>query len=111
MTQVFKKGSYLIFLVLAVLVALGLRLRAVDQLPIDFDEDDYLLAGQHYAQAIREKDWEEILNYEYNLEHPSLVKLTYGMVLSRLPHLPEITQKPTSAPPSASQTRPQTVGP
>jgi len=93
MTQVFKKGSYLIFLVLAVLVALGLRLRAVDQLPIDFDEDDYLLAGQHYAQAIREKDWGEILNYEYNLEHPSLVKLTFGMMLSRLPELPEITQK------------------
>ena len=45
MTQVFKTGSYLIFLVLVVLVALGLRLQAVDQLPIDFDEDDYLLAG------------------------------------------------------------------
>lgn len=106
MTQVFKKGSYLIFLVLAVLVALGLRLRAVDQLPIDFDEDDYLPAGQHYAQAIREKDWGEILNYEYNLEHPSLVKLTFGMVLSRLPQLPEITQKPTSAPPAASLPQP-----
>jgi hypothetical protein len=45
MTQVFKTGSFLIVLVLAVLVALGLRLRAVDRLPIDFDEDDYLLAG------------------------------------------------------------------
>ena len=57
MTQVFKTGSYLIFLVLVVLVALGLRLQAVDRLPIDFDEDDYLLAGQHYTQAIRESEW------------------------------------------------------
>ncbi|UCF26870.1 MAG: hypothetical protein JSW42_09445 [Chloroflexota bacterium] len=42
-----------------------MRFRAVDQLPIDFDEDDYLLAGQHYAQAIREENWGEIINYEY----------------------------------------------
>ncbi|UCD40856.1 MAG: hypothetical protein JSV69_09680 [Chloroflexota bacterium] len=45
-----------------------MRFRAVDQLPIDFDEDDYLLAGQHYAQAIREENWGEIINYE----HPAL---------------------------------------
>ncbi|GAG35009.1 unnamed protein product, partial [marine sediment metagenome] len=31
---------------------------------------------------------------------------TYGMVLSRLPQLPEITQKPTSAPPAASLPQP-----
>ncbi len=106
MTQVFKKGSYLIFLVLAVLVALGLRLRAVDQLPIDFDEDDYLLAGQHYAQAIREKDWGEIVNYEYNLEHPPLAKLTYGLILAGLETSPEVPQKPSTAPPADSLPQP-----
>lgn len=106
MPRAFKKGSYLIILLLVVIVALGLRLRAVKQLPIDFDEDDYLLAGQHYAQAIRDKDWVEIVNYEYNLEHPSLVKLTYGLVLSRLPQAPEISEKPTSAPPAASLPQP-----
>ena len=34
------------------LVALMLLLRAVDLLPIDYDEDDYLRAGQQYAAAI-----------------------------------------------------------
>lgn len=106
MTQVFKTGSFLIVLVLAVLVALGLRLRAVDRLPIDFDEDDYLLAGQHYAQAIREKDWGEILNYEYNLEHPPLAKLTYGLILAGLETSPEVPQKPSTAPPAESLPQP-----
>ena len=101
-----KKGFFYILLVLSVLVALVLRLRAVDQLPIDFDEDDYLLAGQHYAQAIREREWAEIVNYEYNLEHPSLVKLVYGVVLTGLPQVPEIPQKPTSAPPADSLPQP-----
>jgi hypothetical protein len=106
MTQVFKIGSFLIVLVLAVLVALGLRLRAVDRLPIDFDEDDYLLAGQHYAQAIREKDWGEIVNYEYNLEHPPLAKLTYGLILAGLETSPEVPQKPSTAPPAESLPQP-----
>jgi len=31
------------------LIALGLRLRAADLLPIDYDEDDYLRAGLQFA--------------------------------------------------------------
>ena len=46
------------------------------------------------------------INYEYNYEHPTLVKLTYGLVLTRLPELPEIAQKPTSAPPADSLPQP-----
>jgi ABC-type sugar transport system permease subunit len=106
MTRAYKRGAYLIILLLIVLLALLLRLRAVEQLPIDFDEDDYLLAGQHYARAIRDKDWGEIINYEYNHEHPILVKLTYGLVLTGLPQIPEIAQKPTSAPPADSLPQP-----
>ena len=35
------------------LIALWLRLRAVNLLPIDYDEDDYLRAGQQMAGALR----------------------------------------------------------
>jgi ABC-type sugar transport system permease subunit len=106
MNSAYKRGAYLILLLIIALLAVVLRLRAVEQLPIDFDEDDYLLAGQHYAQAIRDRDWVEIVNYEYNYEHPSLVKLTYGLVLTRLPQIPEIAQKPTSAPPADTLPQP-----
>ena len=45
----------------AVLIALALRLRAADQLPQDYDEPVYFLAGQHYARALFDGDWTEIL--------------------------------------------------
>ena len=56
--------------VIVTLIALALRLRAVDLLPIDYDEDDYLLAGQQYAQAIREGDWTALTEFNYRPEHP-----------------------------------------
>ncbi len=87
-------------------IALGLRLRAVDRLPIDFDEDDYLKAGQHYAAAIAAGDWAEISAYDYLLEHPPLQKLVYGVVLTRLPAVPEVPGLPVEAAPAASLPQP-----
>ncbi len=80
-------------------VALALRLRAGERLPIDYDEDDYLLAGQHYARAIAAGDWGEIVNYDYNYEHPPLTKLVYGAVILPLPQMTEIPQRSTSMEP------------
>lgn len=94
-------------LLFVLLVALGLRLRAVELLPIDYDEDDYLLAGQHYSRAILAHDWREIIDYDFNIEHPALVKLTYGLVLSRLPQRVEVPQKPSTAPPADVLPQPQ----
>ncbi|HEX2911336.1 MAG TPA: sugar ABC transporter permease [Chloroflexia bacterium] len=62
-------------------LALFVRLRAVDSLPADFDEDDYLRAGQFYAQHIAAGDVEGVINESYNYEHPPLTKLLYGTVL------------------------------
>ena len=96
--------------VLAIVVvtaaALALRLRAVDRLPIDFDEDDYLLAGQRYAQALQEWNWGEIVNYDYNFEHPPLPKLMYGLILLPLPPSPSISELSTSAAPARSLPQP-----
>jgi len=94
-------------LVAAVALAGGLRALAVNELPIDFDEDDYLRAGQQYAQAIRTGDLEAITGLNYRTEHPPLAKIAYGIGLAALPAAPEIPDRPTSAPPAASLPQPQ----
>jgi ABC-type sugar transport system permease subunit len=87
-------------------VALALRLRAVARLPIDYDEDDYLLAAQHYAGALSSGDWKEVRDYAYNQEHPPLTKLVYGVAILPLPRVSEIPQQPTTAPPVDSLPEP-----
>ncbi len=47
----------ILFALLVAFIAFTLRLRAVNLLPIDYDEDDYLRAGQQYATAIQTGDW------------------------------------------------------
>jgi ABC-type sugar transport system permease subunit len=93
-------------IVVVTLIALGLRLRAVDRLPIDYDEDDYLRAGQQYAAAIQESDWEALTQLNYRPEHPPLAKLVYGMALARLPQADEILDRPTTAEPASSLPQP-----
>ncbi|MEW5870155.1 MAG: sugar ABC transporter permease [Chloroflexota bacterium] len=82
-------------------IALGLRLRAVARLPIDYDEDDYLAAGQRYAQAIRQGDWQAVIDYEYNYEHPPLTKLIYGLVILPLPEAPLLLEGSSTLPPAS----------
>ena len=62
-------------------IALGLRLYAADTQPAHFDEDDYLRAGQRYAQHIAAGDFGAIINERENYEHPPLVKLAFGAIL------------------------------
>ena len=88
-------------------IAAFLRHRAVQLLPVDYDEPIYLKAGQHYAAAFLERDWGEIIRYDYNLEHPPLVKLVYGIPLTFLPQIEEIPPKPVNAPPPDSLPDPQ----
>ncbi len=88
------------------LVALGLRLRAVNLLPIDYDEDDYLAAGQRYAAALRAGDWDRLINYDFNSEHPPLAKLVYGVSILSLPPGFEIPEQPSTYPPARRLPRP-----
>jgi len=71
-------------LVTIVLLALLLRGWAVMRLPLDFDEPTYLEAATDYATALRAGDWNRIVDYEGNREHPALVKLLYGLVVLAL---------------------------
>ena len=75
------------------MLALGSRLWAVDALPPDYDEDDYLRAGQQYATGIQTGDWGVFLRENYRPEHPQLNKILYGFVLAPLPAVDEIPDR------------------
>ncbi len=61
-----------------VVLAALLRLWAAWQLPTDYDEPVYIKAGFDYAEAVRAGDWDAVIDYAGNREHPPLVKLLYG---------------------------------
>lgn len=66
-------------------LAFVLRFYAASTLPIDYDESAYYTAANIYATAIHNGSFEDIINNDYNYEHPILSKLLYGIVISPLP--------------------------
>ncbi len=66
-------------IVLVVFLGLLVRIWAAWQLPIDIDEPTYLKAGQAYAQLIKSGNIQGLIDYQFNQEHPPLVKLTYSL--------------------------------
>jgi ABC-type sugar transport system permease subunit len=101
-----KKYTSIFLKVLAVIaiasVAWSLRWQAVTQLPVDFDEDDYMRAAQEFTHLIRTDNWSGFLETNYRTEHPPLQKMLYGVGLLTEPESPLIADKPTSAPPDQS---------
>lgn len=92
-----------VLMILAVLAIAGfLRLRAVEMLPVDYDEDDYLRAGQQYANGIRAGDWRVFTRENYRTEHPPVTKMIYGVALLAVPPFPEVPDRPTTAEPDQS---------
>jgi hypothetical protein len=85
--------------VLAVLVAFGLRLRAVRFLPVDYDEPVYFGAAAYYAQALAHGDLGAVVGYDFNFEHPPLMKLVYGAVLVPQAPINEPLPEPLTPPP------------
>ena len=88
--------------ILVTAMAWSLRVRAVEKLPVDFDEDDYLRAAQQFTQLIRTGDWAGFQQTNYRTEHPPLSKILYGIGLLSVPESPLIADKPTSAGPDRS---------
>ncbi len=94
MSQTHKKNFPRFFIVvLIILVALFVRIRAVNSLPIDVDETTYLNAGLGYTRLMREGDIKGIAWYNNNAEHPPLVKIFYGVSFLPLPPIDEIQEK------------------
>jgi formylglycine-generating enzyme required for sulfatase activity len=84
-------------------LALGLRWWAARELPVDYDEPVYGQAAATYASAIRHADFDRLLNYLFNYEHPALYKLVYGIVLAASPPSPNwLYITPTTGPPPAA---------
>jgi ABC-type sugar transport system permease subunit len=90
-----KRLLFILSVIAVTVLGLALRMSAVDRLPYDFDEDDYLGAAQRYALAFKAGDLQAVINYPFNYEHPPLTKLAYAAVI--LP-LPEATLLPESSP-------------
>ena len=86
--------------VAVLLIALGTRMLAVDELYVDFDEDDYLRAGQQYATGLQAGDPGVFLRENYRTEHPPLSKIVTGLAIAPLPPAPEIPDAPTTADPT-----------
>jgi 4-amino-4-deoxy-L-arabinose transferase-like glycosyltransferase len=78
-----------VLVVFIVGLAALVRVKAALELPVDYDEPIYVGAGMHYAQAMRAGDLGEIVRYDYNFEHPVLVKLLYGGGIALLGAGPE----------------------
>jgi len=97
-----RSWLYVTCIIAVTLLALGVRLRAVEMLPVDYDEDDYLGAAQRYARAINAGDWGEVIHYDFNYEHPPLTKLVYGLAILKLPEAPLLPELDSTAPPAKS---------
>src|SRR5512135_691366 len=93
---------YFLAILLVFAVAFGLRTRAANTLSIDYDEDDYLRAGQEFAHLIRTSDWRGFLDTNYRPEHPQLAKIMFGLSILNLSEQPLIPDVPITANPAAS---------
>jgi ABC-type sugar transport system permease subunit len=101
-----KRFLFIAAVVAVTLIALNTRLTAVDKLPIDYDEDDYLRAGQLYAQGLQQGDWSVFTRENYRTEHPPLTKIVNGLIMAALPPAPEIPDRPTTADPARALPQP-----
>ncbi len=95
-----KRLARILSILAVTLLALGLRLDAVKKLPIDYDEDDYLRAGQIYAVGMQQNDWSVFTRENYRTEHPPLTKIADALAIVNLPSAKEISDRPTTADPA-----------
>lgn len=82
------------------LAAYGIRVYAIDRLPADYDEDDYLRAAQLIADGLRTGDTAIALASNYRPEHPPLQKLLFALAILPLGERPDIPDADTSALPN-----------
>jgi ABC-type sugar transport system permease subunit len=100
MNKTFRSLFYSLSVLLVIAVAVGVRTLAVNGLPGDYDEDDYLRAGQEYAHLMRTSDWSGFLETNYRPEHPPLAKIIIGLSLLSAEEKPLVPEAATSAGPN-----------
>ncbi len=91
-----KTPLRILAILFVIFTAWTLRSRAISTLSIDFDEDDYLRAGQEYAHLIRTSNWSGFLETNYRPEHPPLAKIIIGISILSEPEEPLTPEAATS---------------
>ena len=82
LARLFRRRWFQVLVV--VLFALLLRIWAGMGLSLDFDEPVYMTAAGDYARLIQAGDWQGVIDYQENREHPPLTKLLYSLVIVAL---------------------------
>lgn len=100
MNKTYRILVAIIATVAVIVLAWILRWHALSTLNIDFDEDDYLRAGQQYAQLMRAGDWAGFLETNYRPEHPPLAKILVGISIVKLPETLIVPDRPSTAGPN-----------
>lgn len=89
------------------LTALALVLHGqAARLPVDFDEDDYMRAGQIFADEIRTGNPGILLENNYRIEHPQFVKILIATVMLGMEPIQRIPELPVTANPYELMHRP-----
>lgn len=83
-----------------IVLAWIIRWHALTTLNIDYDEDDYLRAGQEYAQLMRDGDLRGFQYVNYRPEHPPLAKILVGLSIVNLPETIRVPDRPSTASPN-----------
>lgn len=95
-----KTALRILSILFVLAIAWGMRARAVSMLSIDFDEDDYMRAGQEYAHLMRTSDYAGFLETNYRPEHPPLAKIIMGVSFLTAPEEKLIADRPTTSEPN-----------
>jgi len=89
------------------ITALSLLLHAqAARLPVDFDEDDYMRAGQILADEIRTGNPAILLEDNYRIEHPQFVKMLIASVMLGMEPIQRIPELRVTANPYELMHRP-----
>lgn len=84
-TQYCKDHARLIRIIIIAAISLFgllLRINVAVYGPIEHDEKTYIKAAALYSQAIRSGQFGEIIDTQFNYEHPIFYKLVYGTLMS-----------------------------
>lgn len=82
-----KTKLLILLIVFITSLGIGLRLYAAPRLSIDVDERIYLQSALKYANFMRDGQWNMLVWYDYNSEHPVFYKIVYGVALLTQPRL------------------------
>jgi len=88
-------------------LSIAIQMHAVVGLPIDYDEDDYMRAGQLLSADIRSGDLQGLTQDNYRPEHPELAKLVYGVALLTVPERRAVPDRASDEPPALALPQPQ----